>query len=1012
MRKYPSGYTSIHNQSIEICGDCAMRKRRNDVCLSCQEIQEREKEIKEQEELKGSIKETIKIINTIEDEYKRLQEEMCENIENQRLQETIDTIEDEYKRLQEQMRENRDRKETIDTIEDEYKRLQKQMRKNRDRKEMMVAKLKNEQNELKIDKIHKKYRKELLSENFRIHTGTFEGKQVKLETHCTILRLKNSSEDLYFGHVTLVITYPDKIYRWHYGVKVDDKLPETLNHEFWQPKENNPHYSEKKLVREFGTFTNIPNNIRLSDMMESHFKDCITFFYQQPNWPVNQIWDKDSVNRLGDKGEIATETLQRLMEESDELKELKAERAILGYRTGKLQEKKIEARKKLKQEIKAHDNIQQALENPKRLEDIHIEQEAFGAAPEVKGSSSKKSKKSKAESSKQAEPVPKAESSKQAELEAKALQKQAERDSKVLKKKAALDSQQFKKAGDDKVLYEELQNTMITKLQEERKQLMNLSTLEDFRLTLEKINIYIDNINKSLKEVKKWPDSEQKNDTFDLLNQMFLYDSDLHNRLYKRYCTIIVNEVTDKKLEFNNLESNSNDLLLEMIKTYDSYLKSIDDNITKLYDYQDKPKFGMRLNFEITYKTTDFLEYIKRTIPQKVTIYQKFYENEIKSMQKMADDIFEKEENLQHISDKKEAKRSLIKLYKSFIKKSKSLISVMKEEESINTDTLYQLIATVKAEEKILEQPTLEKPTVKEAYDLVATYQDKIDKIHAIFVYLNTLEIEVYLNTLEIEANKDFSAIMFLLKTYDTDIKKYIFEIEHSYFFDFHDIKEQKTQALEFLKSRANQEEINTLKDDLWEKYCNNISVYVSQMEDKMTDIKRGSQTDEELDTKLIQLLAEYNTSFFDRFAQYNREVRDIAISVSVRGDRFDKITKKTLTLLDHYTKRFKELEVTLHETYTENYIKIIKKSIHRIEQIEKMLKSMTDQEDISKWRGILIKDYEQLYTNDKDIKNYAKNTIKDLKLRNIESKLKDIFEEYKQIVNKVDVEKKLFSFD
>ena len=98
---------------------------------------------------------------------------------------------------------------------------------------------------LYIEKIQIKYEVDLVSDDVRVHQGfSSDSRPMKLETHCTIIRVKDSPENVYFGHVTLVISNNfGKKYKWHYGAEVvNKKIPKNLNHVFWyyKNKEYNP----------------------------------------------------------------------------------------------------------------------------------------------------------------------------------------------------------------------------------------------------------------------------------------------------------------------------------------------------------------------------------------------------------------------------------------------------------------------------------------------------------------------------------------------------------------------------------------------------------------------------------------------------------------------------------------------------------------------------------------------------------------------------------------------------
>ena len=184
--------------------------------------------------------------------------------------------------------------DTIDEIEQEQKKLE-------ERKQILIKKLESDKISLEIQKLNIKINlvSDTVSDNVRVFAGTYEDEPVNLETHCTIVRVSNSPEDVYFGHVTLIITYSNNElgeYKWHYGVKTINDFPDMrLNHEFWQPIKNPEKYLETNKISFFGDFKGIPKDKTLSDMMITHFNDCIDFFYQKEKWPPNQVWSKESM---------------------------------------------------------------------------------------------------------------------------------------------------------------------------------------------------------------------------------------------------------------------------------------------------------------------------------------------------------------------------------------------------------------------------------------------------------------------------------------------------------------------------------------------------------------------------------------------------------------------------------------------------------------------------------------------------------------------------------------------
>lgn len=167
---------------------------------------------------------------------------------------------------------------------------------------------------LEILKQKIRYDSETVSDNRKIYKGkNQDGQQVILETHCTIVRVSNSPENVYFGHVTLEISYLhiDTKYKWHYGIKTFDQLPEKLKSEFWQPR-TQTYRTPYSNVSKYGAFSDIKPTTTLADMMMHHFIKCFDYFTKKSQWD-KQIWYKKDL--VGD--EAADTVLGRLKQEND-----------------------------------------------------------------------------------------------------------------------------------------------------------------------------------------------------------------------------------------------------------------------------------------------------------------------------------------------------------------------------------------------------------------------------------------------------------------------------------------------------------------------------------------------------------------------------------------------------------------------------------------------------------------------------------------------------------------------
>jgi hypothetical protein len=187
-------------------------------------------------------------------------------------------------------------------------------------------KLRELEEALHIEKIQFKYQVDLVSDDRRVHQGfSKHGLPMKLETHCTIVRVEDSPENVYFGHVTLVISddFGTK-YKWHYGTEVyKKKIPKAkdLKHVFWY-YDNKDFPPETTNVNYFANFSTIPDNTTLEEIMKYHFKKCVTFFKKERQWP-NQVWYPTDKIKINSESEIATDLVDRLIQMKEERKTIK-----------------------------------------------------------------------------------------------------------------------------------------------------------------------------------------------------------------------------------------------------------------------------------------------------------------------------------------------------------------------------------------------------------------------------------------------------------------------------------------------------------------------------------------------------------------------------------------------------------------------------------------------------------------------------------------------------------------
>ena len=226
--------------------------------------------------------------------------------------------------------------------------------------------LRNLEEKLHIEKIQIKYEVDLVSDDVRVHQGfSSDSRPMKLETHCTIIRVKDSPENVYFGHVTLVISNNfGKKYKWHYGAEVvNKKIPKNLRHVFWYYK-NKEYDPEETNVNDFANFPSIPDNTTLAKIMKHHFKECVTFFRTKTQWP-NQVWYPNDKIKINSETEIATDLVDRLIQMKDERKKIDYDAFSIEHR------EQIKAQRKAAKEIKRQEKQEQV----KRAVELAIQQE-------------------------------------------------------------------------------------------------------------------------------------------------------------------------------------------------------------------------------------------------------------------------------------------------------------------------------------------------------------------------------------------------------------------------------------------------------------------------------------------------------------------------------------------------------------------------------------------------------------------------------------------------------------
>ena len=286
--EYPTYHIDITESGSHTlnCSRCNVNKRRVGInlCQSCidyiefhehfEEIEQSEREIAEKKELIERKKEAIVQLKEAIGNLKIFIQDPKFGLQNKEL---IGRIQQHIKQLRISIRDDKSELQTIN------KRLF----------------LEEQSIQLSAETVSEDVRK------YRAYTD--DEKLVVLETHCTIVRPEKSQENVYFGHVTLIITINCVDYKCRYGIKMYNKLPEKLDHEFWRPSENG--ISHTRCIHDFGNFYRyFPKETTLSDIMINHFRDCYKAF-DRSQWS-DQIWRKtDKI-----KDEPAPKLLKRLKE--------------------------------------------------------------------------------------------------------------------------------------------------------------------------------------------------------------------------------------------------------------------------------------------------------------------------------------------------------------------------------------------------------------------------------------------------------------------------------------------------------------------------------------------------------------------------------------------------------------------------------------------------------------------------------------------------------------------------
>ena len=743
-KEYPRDFILDNTKTNIICPDCKNLKRVGELCQKCKDDQIKLEKDQRIQELRLKIQKRLRIIQEIDERNTELEEQILKNKRDQTY---------------------------------------------------VITRLEHEQMELKKAQLEGKYEYNLISENTRLHTGmSHEGHTMDLETHCTIIRVDKSYEDVYFGHVTLVITILGEKSRWHYGVKTFNDLPDALDNEFWKPSENkygpNSHLWE---VNFFGSFENIDKNITLSDMMISHFKDCRDDIFKKTGWPANQVWNKDSEFNH----EKASDRLIRLKTTSLQLKEIEDK---LKFSNEKLDIEKKE-RKETKKVTKAEKSVTTSpdanvlVSNPKsigstsRKEDWHTNivssipesilglRELTDQKPKKLGSGSGSGSDSDSDSSKKSgftteqnpdKPTTQSReissgsgSGKKAKPKRKKLKKpttqsieissgsgQKPDESELIQEAIAFanaEKVRIANSGKDPIANvgkdpianikkdriakakKERQNEQISSdkllktykkiredVQAEKETLLEkIQVADSIQFRLNKIKTYLEHVDNYIRDVslehnfetvsfaRSVADERQKTLKFLVKMKDQRNINNIIDTLYIEYCNIKEADIKDHMLLYDNPEHQIETReeyfkrLLLLIKEYPILINNIYVFINELKKYENTTKsFDIDLH---TQKTLTIINEIKiRAESLKVTLYEKYYENELERAKRMVDEYLNNREKELRNTDPTLPRASklrdlLISNYQSFIENTQIMISELKNL-TVSSEKLQSLI--------------------------------------------------------------------------------------------------------------------------------------------------------------------------------------------------------------------------------------------------------------------------------------------------------------------------------
>jgi hypothetical protein len=496
----------------------------------------------------------------------------------------------------------------IDVLEQNIFDKQKNIEKTKEQIKKMEEEITILQEELDLEKLQIKYGIELVVDNVKQYEGNnHSGGKIKLETHCTIIRVKNSPESVHFGHVTLVYYYDEhddnKTIRWHYGTKVNTEiLPKDLTSDFWYS--DNTYDPSTTKVGTFGTFNRIKKDVKLEEIMLYNFEKCVEFFNtKKSQWP-KQVWnDYDMIG-----SEKATDVLQRLItvnkrresiDYNSHMSKLKEKRDIIKKEIKRERKVNKQARKQQEQE-EEQEHASLLVNTPEEIEALNIQRELakkefekLNIQKELKQQETEAIERQQeterqlalANAKKQngEELVPDKEKEAKEKEEKEAREKQRQREQKEAKKQREIEAKKQKeiqeknKALEEQRILDELPPTTdaLVKVDEPKK-----SKLTRKELTQKFVSSFFEEIDKDIQKANETESKISILDTDDKID----YDKKVYQIRAEVYdiCVASIDKIDNIKIDNPKYRLLSHEERINFLKQLDRYKDHLETKVSQL----------------------------------------------------------------------------------------------------------------------------------------------------------------------------------------------------------------------------------------------------------------------------------------------------------------------------------------------------------------------------------------------------------------------------------------------